>query len=53
MPGKAACNKIQDPVERKKCLSYKGKYAQGNPTSKGIGPPRPGPKPGIGGSGSY
>ena len=31
MPGPAACNKIKDPVERKKCLAYKGKYAQAGP----------------------
>ena len=53
MPGKAACNKIQDPVERKKCLNYQGKYAQGNPATSPTGPAapkRPSPKPG---SGSY
>ena len=31
MPGPAVCNKIKDPVERKKCLAYKGKYAKANP----------------------
>ena len=28
MPGPSKCNKISDPVERKKCLEYKGKYAK-------------------------
>ena len=28
MPGPSQCNKIADPVERKKCLQYKGKYAK-------------------------
>ena len=27
MPSPKECNKIKDPVERKKCLAYKGKYA--------------------------
>ena len=31
MPGPAVCNKIKDPVERKKCLAYKGQYAQAGP----------------------
>ena len=28
MPSKKACSKIADPVERKKCESYQGKYAK-------------------------
>ena len=28
MPGAKKCNQISDPVERKKCLEYKGKYAK-------------------------
>ena len=28
MPGPAVCNKITDPVEKKKCLNYEGKYAK-------------------------
>ena len=28
MPGKKVCNKILDPVEREKCLQYKGKYVK-------------------------
>ena len=31
MPSPKECNKIKDPVERKKCLAYKGKYAQASP----------------------
>ena len=31
MPGPAECNKITDPVERKKCLKYEGKYAKNSP----------------------
>ena len=31
MPGKEVCNKIADPVERQKCLNYKGKYAKQSP----------------------
>ena len=27
MPSPKTCNKIKDPAERKKCLAYKGKYA--------------------------
>ena len=43
MPSPAVCNKITDPVERKKCLQYKGKYAQqnqGNPKAPTKAPPR-------------
>ena len=28
MPDPKVCNKIKDPVERQKCLSYQGKYAK-------------------------
>ena len=28
MPSKAACNKIKDPVARKRCLQYKGEFAK-------------------------
>jgi len=28
MPGPKECNKILDPIERKKCLNYEGKYAK-------------------------
>jgi len=31
MPSKEVCNKITDPVEREKCLNYKGKYAKQSP----------------------
>jgi len=31
MPGPAVCNKIKNPVERKKCLNYEGKYVKANP----------------------
>ena len=33
MPGKEVCNKIADPVERQKCLNYKGKYAKQSPSA--------------------
>ena len=35
MPSPTTCNKIKDPVERKKCLSYKGKYAKKKPVGGG------------------
>ena len=28
MPSKQKCSMIADPVERKKCLNYQGKYAK-------------------------
>ena len=31
MPNEKVCNKIADPVEREKCLNYKGKYAKQSP----------------------
>ena len=49
MPGPSQCNKILDPVERKKCLQYKGKYAKVNPV-KGRGRANR-PKPPVSGGG--
>ena len=40
MPTPAVCNKIKDPVERKKCLGYKGKYAKANPVKGSLKRPR-------------
>jgi hypothetical protein len=34
MPGASYCNKIKDPIERRKCLQYKGKYAKDKSKSK-------------------
>ena len=34
MPSASYCKKIKDPVARKKCLQYKGKYAKSGSKSK-------------------
>jgi len=34
MPKAEECNKIADPVERRKCKTYQGKYAKKNPVKK-------------------
>ena len=39
MPTPAVCNKIKDPVERKKCLNYQGKYAKANPAKGAVKKP--------------
>ena len=39
MPGPAVCNKIKDPVERKKCLNYQGKYGKANPVKGSLKKP--------------
>ena len=39
MPGPAVCNKIKDPVERKKCLNYQGKYAKSSPAKGAVKKP--------------
>ena len=41
MPGPNKCNQISDPVERKKCLQYKGKYAK-SPVKGAVKNPSPG-----------
>ena len=33
MPSPKECSKIIDPVERKKCLTYQGKYKKGKKAS--------------------
>ena len=38
MPGKA-CDNIADPVERKKCRQYKGKYAKSSPVKGSVRKP--------------
>jgi hypothetical protein len=49
MPGKA-CDNIADPVERRKCKEYKGKYSKMGPANPVKGRAR---KSVGGGGGSY
>ena len=51
MPGEE-CNNIADPVERRKCKQYKGKYSKMKPGNPIKGRVRR-PKPAGGGGGSY